>query len=91
MVDQIFLFCYNSGIQSKKEFAVSFIVQYCSPVTETSVIKNVPIKHLVHARSEVRDAFPGRRVIARFRGPRHDSMALYCTKKNARTFAIYVS
>jgi hypothetical protein len=28
--------------------------------------------------------------VARFRGPRWDSMALYCTKKNARTFSIYV-
>jgi hypothetical protein len=91
MVDQIFLFCYNSGIQSKKEFAVNFIAQYSSPAGETSVIKNVPIKHLTQARAEVRDAFPNSRIVARFRGPRYDSMALYCTKKNARTFAIYVS
>ena len=69
---------------------MSFMTQYCSPATEASVIKNVPIEHLVKARQEVRDAFPGRRVIARFRGPRSDSMALHCTKKNARTFAIYV-
>jgi hypothetical protein len=70
---------------------MSFIVQYRSPSNETSVIKSVPIEYLINARQEVRNAFPGRRVIARFRGPRHDSMALYCTKKNARTFAIYVS
>jgi hypothetical protein len=69
---------------------MSFIAQYRSPADETSVIKNVPIEHLVRARSEVRNAFPGRRIVARFRGPRRDSMALYCTKKNARTFAIYV-
>lgn len=70
---------------------MSFIVQYRSPANETSVIKNVPIEHLVRARSEVRDAFPGRRIVARFRGPRRDTMALYCTKKNARTFAIYIN
>ena len=70
---------------------MSFIAQYRSPADETSVIKNVPIVHLVRARSEVRNAFPGRRIVARFRGPRRDSMALYCTKKNARTFAIYIN
>jgi hypothetical protein len=69
---------------------MSFIAQYRSPANETSVIKNVPIAHLIKARSEVRDAFPGCRIITRFRGPRYDSMALYCKKKNARTFAIYV-
>jgi len=69
---------------------MSFIVQYRSPSSETSVIKNVPIQHLIKARQEVRDAFPGQRIVARFRGPRWDSMALYCTKKNARTFAVYV-
>ena len=69
---------------------MSFMVQYRSPSSETSVIKNVPIEHLVKARQEVRDAFPGQRIVARFRGPRRDSMALYCMKKNARTFAIYV-
>jgi hypothetical protein len=69
---------------------MSFITQHCSPASEASVIKNVPIEHLVKARQEVRDAFPGKRVIARFRGPRYDSMALHCTKKNARTFAVYV-
>jgi hypothetical protein len=70
---------------------MSFVAQYRSPAGEASVIKNVPIKHLVQARAEMRDAFPGRRVVARFRGPRRDSMALYCTKQDARTFAIYVA
>jgi len=69
---------------------MSFIAQYKSPANETSLVKNVPMEHLIKARQEVRDAFPGRRIVARFRGPRYDGMALYCTKKNARTFAIYV-
>ena len=69
---------------------MSFMSQYKSPANETSVIKNVPIEHLVRARAEVRDAFPNRRVVARFRGPRYDGMALYCMKRHARTFAIYV-
>ena len=70
---------------------MNFIAQYRSPANETSVIKNVPIEHLVRARQEARDAFPGRRIVARFRGPRRDTMGLYCTKKNARTFAIYIN
>jgi hypothetical protein len=69
---------------------MSFIAQYKSPANENSIIKNVPIEHLVQARAEVRDAFPNRRVVARFRGPRFDGMRLYCMKRNARTFAIYV-
>jgi len=69
---------------------MNFIAQYKSPANETSLIKNVPIEHLINARQEVRDAFPDRRIVARFRGPRYDGMALYCTKKNARTFAIYI-
>jgi hypothetical protein len=69
---------------------MSFIAQYKSPANENSIIKNVPIEHLVQARAEVRDAFPNRRVVARFRGPRFDGMRLYCMKQNARTFAIYV-
>jgi hypothetical protein len=69
---------------------MSFISQYRSPGNEKSVIKNVPIEHLVRARQEVRDAYPLRRVVARFRGPRYDGMALHCTKRNARTFAVYV-
>jgi hypothetical protein len=70
---------------------MSFIAQYRSPSNERSIIKNVPIEYLVRARQEVRDAYPGRRVIVRFRGPRHDWMALYCLKKNAKTFAVYVN
>ena len=70
---------------------MSFISTYKSPANENSVIKGVPIEHLIRACAEVRDAFPNRRVVARFRGPRFDSMALYCTRKNARTFAIYVN
>jgi hypothetical protein len=70
---------------------MSFITQYRSPSNEASVIKNVPIEHLIKARQEVRDAYPNQRVVARFRGPRYDCMALHCTKRNARTFAVYVN
>ncbi len=69
---------------------MSFLTKYRSPADEASVIKNVPIRDLVKARQEVRDAYPGRRVVARFRGPRYDGMALYCTKRNAIRFSIYV-
>ena len=70
---------------------MSFIAQYRSPANETSVIKNVPIEHLIKARQEVRNTFPGQRVVARFRGPRYDSMALHCKKKHARAFSVYVA
>lgn len=69
---------------------MSFIAQYRSPIGEYSIVKNVPIEHLVEARQEVRDAFPNHRVVARFRGPRYDGMRLYCLKRHARTFALYV-
>lgn len=63
---------------------------YRSPANEQSIIKNVPIQDLVKARQEVRDAYPGRRVVARFRGPRRDWMRLYCLKSNALRFSVYV-
>lgn len=75
---------------NKQEFTMSFIAQYRSPFNERSIIKNVPIADLVQARQEVRDAFPGKQIRVRFRGPRYDGMRLYCMKRNARTFAIYV-
>ena len=68
---------------------MSFITKYRSPVNERSVIKNVPIQDLVKAKQEVRDAYPGRRLVIRFRGPRHDWMRLYCLKRNARAFSVY--
>ena len=69
---------------------MSFIEKYRSPTNEASVIKNVPITELVRARQEVRNAFPDNRVVIRFRGPRRDTMALYCLKKDAIKFAVYV-
>lgn len=70
---------------------MSFITKYRSPANEQSFIKNVPIQYLVKARQEVRDAYPGRRVVVRFRGPRCDTMALYCRKQDAIKFAVYVN
>jgi hypothetical protein len=75
---------------TQKGVGMSFIAQYRSPANEQSVIKNVPMEHLVQARQEVRDAFPGRRVVARFRGPRYDGLACYCKKTHARSFAVYI-
>jgi hypothetical protein len=69
---------------------MSFIAQYRSPANENSVIKNVPIEHLVRARQEVRDAFPSKQVRVRFRGPRFDSMRQTTLKRHARAFTIYV-
>jgi hypothetical protein len=74
----------------KQESKMSFLTKYRSPANEASVVKNVPMAHLISARQEVRDAFPGRRVVVRFRGPRCDTMALYCRKQDAVSFAVYV-
>ena len=75
---------------SKKGFEMSYITKYRSPANEQSLIKNVPIEHLLKARQEVRDAYPGRRVIVRFRGTRRDTMALYTLKQDAIRFSIYL-
>ena len=68
---------------------MSFIAQYRSPANEGSVIKNVPIEHLVRARQEMRDAFPGMKIRVRFRGPRYDSMRQTTLKSDARAFSVY--
>ena len=69
---------------------MSFLTKYRSPANERSVVKNVPIAELISARQEVRDAFPGKNVVVRFRGPRCDTMRLYCLKRDALRFSVYI-
>lgn len=54
---------------------------------ECSLSKGHPIETLEQVR-----AFYNAQDIAiriRFRGPRYDSMRLYCRKRDAKTFAVY--
>ena len=68
---------------------MSFLTKYRSPANERSVVKNVPIAELISVRQEVRDAYPGRRVVARFRGPRYDAMRQTTLRRHARAFSVY--
>jgi hypothetical protein len=49
---------------------------------------NIPIEELELVRAEYRNK--GIRIRVRYRGPRHDAMRLYCLKRNARAFSVYL-
>ena len=56
-------------------------------MNEASLSKGHRIETLETIRALYRSA--GIKIRVRFRGPRRDLMALYCLKKDARTFAVY--
>jgi hypothetical protein len=56
-------------------------------MVEQSISKNHPIASLELIRYLYRGK--GIKIRVRFRGPRYDSMASHCLKKNAHTFAVY--
>lgn len=66
------------------------IAEFQSPATESSVVKGVPLSMLSEVRNIVRSAANGRNVRVKFRGPRHDALALTCLKADAHSFAVYV-
>ena len=49
---------------------------------------NIPIEELELVRAEYRNN--GIKIRVRYRGPRHDAMRLYCLKRNARAFSVYL-
>ena len=55
------------------------------------VVSNLPIEQLEQVRSQylLLAKLAGRKMRIRFRGPRYDTMRLYCLKRNARAFSIY--
>jgi hypothetical protein len=70
-------------------FEQNIIKNYRSPNDERSLVKQVPIKELEVFKSILKKAFPNKNLRVRFRGPRRDSMRLYCLKSNARAFSVY--
>ena len=54
---------------------------------ERALYKNIPIAQLAEVREHMRKNFKGLRY--RFRGPRYDSMALTCLKRDAIKFSVY--
>lgn len=59
---------------------------YRSPEHEESFYKNIPIQHLAEVQNHFRH-MKGMRYV--FRGPREGSLACYCLKSRAKTFAVY--
>ena len=56
-----------------------------------SIISNIPIEKLEEVRPIYRALAraEGKKMRVRFRGPRYDSMRLYCLKRNSRAFSVY--
>jgi hypothetical protein len=56
-----------------------------------AILSNIPIEKLEQYRPIYRGfaKADGKKMRIRFRGPRYDSMRLYCLKRNARAFSIY--
>jgi hypothetical protein len=56
-----------------------------------AIVSNIPIEKLeaVRPKYKLLAKIAGKRMRVRFRGPRYDSMRLYCLKRNARAFSVY--
>jgi hypothetical protein len=56
-----------------------------------AIISNLSIEKLEKVRPiyKALARAEGKRVRIRYRGPRHDSMRLYCLKRDARAFSVY--
>jgi hypothetical protein len=64
------------------------LAKFNSPDSETSVLKDVPIDCLKQVKDILKKvSFYKFRIV--YRGPRYDSMACYCLKKDAKRFAVY--
>lgn len=58
-----------------------------------AVASNLPIAELESARAVFKTfaQLQGKKMRIRFRGPRRDTMRLYCLKKDAVRFSIYIN
>lgn len=56
-----------------------------------AIVSNLPIDQLETVRPIYRTfaKLQGKRMRVRYRGPRYDTMRLYCLKRNAVRFSIY--
>jgi hypothetical protein len=57
-----------------------------------AIASNLPIEQLESARALFKTfaKVQGKRLRIRFRGPRHDTMRLYCLKRDAVRFSVYI-
>lgn len=68
---------------------MSLIAQYQSPLTETSIVKGVPVSLQSTMMQDLKSLYPTKQLRVRFRGPRHDPLRSHCLKKDAKNFAVY--
>jgi len=56
-----------------------------------AIASNLPIEQLEATRAafKIQAKLQGKRLRIRFRGPRRDTMRLYCLKKDAVRFSVY--
>jgi hypothetical protein len=56
-----------------------------------AIASNLPIEQLEATRGafKIQAKLQGKRLRIRFRGPRRDTMRLYCLKKDAVRFSVY--
>ena len=56
-----------------------------------AIVSNLPIEQLEATRSafKIQAKLQGKQLRIRFRGPRRDTMRLYCLKKDAVRFSVY--
>lgn len=54
---------------------------------QRAMYKDIPIELLSEVQKQLKKEFKGLRY--RFRGPRYDSMALTCLKRDAKRFSVY--
>ena len=69
----------------------TFVDQYRSLDSETSIVKDVPVDQIDRARSAMRviAGLTGQRLRVIFRGPRRDPCRSWCRRADARRFAVY--
>ena len=80
-------FLYTFGLSETQRGLVN---TYLSPVTESSVVKGVPLDQLADVKRLIRLCSPGRTISVKYRGPRYDWQRGTCLKRDARSAAIYV-
>ncbi len=69
----------------------TFVDQYRSPDSESSIVKDVPLEKLEQARRvmQVIASLTGQRLRVIYRGPRRDLTRSWCRAVDARRFAVY--
>ena len=73
------------------EYRFISLVPYESRETERSIWKNIPIKYLEFVKDCLAKAtsITGCKYRIRYRGPRHDTFASHCNKRDAVGFSVY--